>query len=512
MRNLLTICWIMAAIGAAGCAVGPDYHTPKVPVSRAFDPGHGYAATQPATRPAQPEQWWTSLADQELNSLVDRATKANLDLGIAIARLGEARSQRYVVAADWWPGVALSGAAGKSSGTNATRGRVDAPLNAASNTRNLRTITMLGGFDATWEIDLFGRVTRAVQAADADSQAFAEARNQVLVTLVADVVRAYTHLRSTQRRLEIARQYVDLEQHTLDLVRRKLSMGLTTEVDLALAEREIESARAMIPPLVAETAVSQRQIAVLLGGDPQALYAELDRSTPLLAVPTVASLGEPSALLRRRPDIRQAERQLASATALIGAATADLFPRVSLSGGFGLQYEGSWFSPTDVRNIYSWGPSVRWPLLDFGRLEAVLQVQDWRTRQMLLHYRKTIELAVQEVDDSLGRFAAEQERLQRLQKATVASDRAARLTALRYQRGLTDFLNVLDAQRQLFSLEDQAAVSQEAVVVNWASLNKALGRGWETIAPGLEPPSKPPGISPPLELITTGVAGAHKSQ
>jgi outer membrane protein TolC len=283
---------------------------------------------------------------------------------------------------------------------------------------------------------------------------------------------------------------------------------------LALAQRELELARAAIPPLAAEIAVSERQIAVLLGGDPQALYAELDRSPQALSasIPPTVILGEPAHLLRSRPDIRQAERQLASATARIGVATADLFPRISLTGALGRQNEGNLFAFTDGRNIFSWGPSIYWPLLDFGRLEAALQVQDWQTRQALLNYRKTIEVAVQEVDDSLGRFAAEQEHLDRLQAAVVAGERAAKLTATRYARGLTDLLNVLDAQRQLFSLEDQVALSQENVVTNWAAINKSLGRGWETIAPSREPASKPPGISPPVELLTSGMGGLQPAK
>jgi NodT family efflux transporter outer membrane factor (OMF) lipoprotein len=503
MCNLKTICLLLAAAALAGCAVGPNYHTPNVPMPSDYDTGQKLSVTGSATTQLVPDEWWTSFSDSELNSLVSRATTANLDLGIAIARLGEARSQRYVVAANWWPGVNASGAYGKSTGNNATRGRVDSPLNAASDTSNkVVSISHLGGFDATWEIDLFGRVTRAVQAADADAQAFAEARNQVLVVLVADVVRNYSHLRATQHRLEIARADVDLQQRSQDLVRRRLAIGLSTQTDLALVERELESARATMAPLVAEIAVTERQLAVLLGGDPQSLYAELDRPQ-VLVMPATVSLGEPGNLLRRRPDIRQAERQLASATYLVGVATADLFPRFSVSGGFGRQSEGSWSSPFDARSIYSWGPSAQWPLLDFGRLEAALQVQDWRTQQVLLNYRKTIEVAVQEVDDAVGRFAAEQDHLQHLQAAVAASDRAAKLTAALYGRGLTDYLNVLDAQRELFILEDQAAISQEAVVTDWSAINKALGRGWETIAPGCEPTSKPPGISPPIQLVTS---------
>ena len=326
--------------------------------------------------------------------------------------------------------------------------------------------------------------------------------------MIADVVRAYVHLRGTQRRLESPGRTSPLEQRTLDLVRRRLALALTNELDVALAERQLETAKAAVPPLIAEIADSQRQIAVLLGGDPQALYEELGAAVPLPQPPTVVALEHPADLLRHRPDIRQAERQLAAETARIGVAVATLFPRVTLSGALGVQAEGRPAFGFDQRYIYSAGPGVSWPILDFGRLEAAKQVQDWRTQQALLSYRQTVQLAIQEVDDSLGQFASEQDRFQRLQAAVRASQRATDLATARYDDGLTDFLNVLDAERELYALEDQAAISQEAVLVDWAALNKALGRGWEIAMPGGETAPPPPVISPPIELVITAHADA----
>ena len=490
--------------GLAGCAVGPDYHTPGAEAPSAFDAGLGAGIPAPASQPAEQERWWTALADPELNSLVERSMQANYDLAIALTRLNEARSYRCVVAADQWPTVSVSGAAARSSGNNATRGRVDSPLNSASDTTHgVKEITQAGGFDASWELDFFGRVRRAVEGATADSQAAAEARNLVRLTVIADVVRAYVHLRGTQRRLEIALQTVNAEQRTLDLVRRRLELFLTNELDVALAERQVETARATIPPLTAEVAVSQRQIAALLGGDPQALYDELRRTAPLPPPPTTVALDHPSDLLRHRPDVRQAERQLAAETARIGVAVATLFPRVTLSGAVGVQAEGRPFFGWDQRWIYSGGPGVSWPILDFGRLEAAKQVQDWRTQRALLAYRQTVQLAVKDVDDSLGQFASEQDRFRRLQSAVHWSERATQLATARYDQGLADFLNVLDAQRQLCALQDQAAASQESALVDWAALNKALGRGWEMAMPGGEAEPPRPGVSAPIELVTS---------
>jgi NodT family efflux transporter outer membrane factor (OMF) lipoprotein len=495
--------------GLAGCAVGPDYHPPGAETPAGFDAGAVSSIPPPAAQPAEEQLWWTALADPELGSLVERAMRANFDLAIALTRLNEARSFRYVVAADLWPTVSVSGAAARSSGNDATRGRLDAPLNSATDTTHgVKEITQAAGFDASWELDFFGHVARAVEAANADSQAAAEARNQVRLTVIADVVRAYVHLRGTQRRLEIARQNVTLQQRTLDLVRRRLALFLTNELDVALAERQLETTRAAVPPLTAEVADTQRQIAVLLGGDPQALYGELGPAVPLPQPPTVVALEHPSDLLRHRPDVRQAERQLAAETARIGVAVAALFPRVTLSGAVGVQAEGRPGFGWDQRWIYSAGPGVSWPILDFGRLEAAKQVQDWRTQRALLTYQETVQFAVRDVDDSLGQFAAEQDRFQRLQAAVRASERATALATARYDEGLADFLNVLDAQRQLYALEEQAAASQETALVDWAALNKALGRGWEIAMPGGEAPPPSPGVSPPIELVTSRAGAA----
>jgi outer membrane protein TolC len=219
-------------------------------------------------------------------------------------------------------------------------------------------------------------------------------------------------------------------------------------------------------------------------------------------------LDQPADLLRHRPDVRQAERQLAAETARIGVAVATLFPRVTLSGALGVQAEGRPFFGWDQRYIYSGGPGVSWPILDFGRLEAARQVQDWRTQRALLTYRQTVQLAVKDVDDSLGQFASEQDRFQRLQSAVRWSERATQLATARYDQGLADFLNVLDAQRQLYALQDQAAASQESALVDWAALNKALGRGWEIAMPGSEPEPPRPGVSAPVELVTSRIGSS----
>jgi NodT family efflux transporter outer membrane factor (OMF) lipoprotein len=502
MRRSATFCLLAGLLaGFAGCAVGPNYQPPNAQAPAGFNAGA--PVKPPATKPEKLERWWTALSDPELDSLVVRAAEANFDLGIALARLNQARSQRYVVAADLWPGLGFSGAAGRASGTGLPKSRIAGPLDSAADTTNVREIRGAAGFDTSWELDFFGHVSRAVEAATADAQAAAEARNQVLLTVVADVVRAYTHLRATQRRLDIAQQDVAAEQRILDMVRSRLHLGLTSEYEVALAERELERAKSAVQPLVADIAIAQRQIAVLLGGDPQALYAELELAMALPMPPSAVALDEPTDLLRYRPDIRQAERQLAAETARLGVATATFYPLITLSGALGGQNQRLSNGTTNNLLIYSVGPGVRWPLLDWGRVEAAAKEQDWRTREALVNYRKVVEVAIQEVDDSLGLFASEQDRFQRLQAAVEASARAVKLVLGRYDSGLTDFFNVVDAQRELYALEDQAATSQESVVVDWALLNKALGRGWQAAMVPEAPKFTAPGVSPPVEIITT---------
>jgi NodT family efflux transporter outer membrane factor (OMF) lipoprotein len=504
--------FLLLATAFVGCTVGPNYRPPEVQLPAAFCSATDIVpTTQPATRPATAAsvvavhpvdltRWWEALGDDELNSLVRRAVAANPDLRIAAARLQEAREVEYGVTGGvvpglgYFPGADVAAAAGRGSGNNSTKGRITAPLNAAANTKNFTEITQIIGFDAGWELDLFGRFRRIIEAAQADVQAEAELRNEMIVSVVADVVRSYIAVRSYQYRLEVARQNVLTQRRTLDLVRLRVRGLVGNDLDLALAERQLSSTLSRIAPLEAQLGAAKRRVAVLVGEYPEALSAELERPLDLPATPPQVSAGMPVELLRRRPDIRRAERQVAAATARIGVATADLFPRINVTAGAGIQGQGLGRDPEKARYIYSIGPSFYWPLLDFGRLDSVIQAQDYRTQQALLIYQRAVVTAVQEVDDALNNYAAEQDRLSQLGQAVASSKRAERLATQRYDNGLTDFLNVLDAQRQLFDLQDQYAVAQESLVTQFVALYKALGGGWE----GYEAPPPPPPPKPAL--------------
>ena len=484
MRALGLMFAASAAAAIGGCAVGPNYKTPAAAVPDAFDVGPASPpttqATQPvANRPVDITRWWSALGDPELDSLIDRAVQANLDLRIALMRLQQARTEEYVVTGGTLPLVDFAAGAGRGTGSDSTRGRIPGPLHSAANTSGDKEITEVAGFDAQWEIDLFGRFSRQVEASRADTQASAEARNAVLVTVVSDVARAYVDERALTQRLAVARHNLDIQQKSFELATARFKQGFTNELDVALAQRELATVQATIAPLEAAIAQAQRRLAVLLGRAPQDLYAELQPAKPLPSAPEQIQPGLPIELLRRRPDIRQAERQLAAATARIGVATADLFPRVALTAAGGFQGQGLGRLPDMTKGIWSVGPSLYWPFLDFGTIDAIVQVQDLRTQELLYNYRRAVLLAVEEVDNAISNYRAQRDRLDRLNDAVAASENAVRLATQRYERGLTIFLDVLDAQRQLFDLQDQQAVAEQSVVVQYIALYKALGGGWE---------------------------------
>jgi NodT family efflux transporter outer membrane factor (OMF) lipoprotein len=457
----------------SGCAVGPDYHTPSTTMPSAFN------AVPPSTQPANITDWWKSFGDPELDSLIDRALAANFDLEIALTRLQEARTAEIVVEGGALPEIDASGALAGGTGTNSTKGRVEGPLNAGTNTTGLKEITQVVGFDAGWELDLWGRYRREMEAARDDTQAAAEARNAVLITVISDVARAYMDARSLQMRLKIAQDNIRIEQATVEVVQQRFDRGLTNELDLALARRQLATLQSEITPLKEEITVAQRRLAVLLGEYPEDLRVELDQPASLPDLPRRIETGLPPDLLRRRPDIREAERQLAANTALIGARTADLFPQVAITAGAGLQGQGLGRTPAGNSFIWSAGPTAYWPLLDFGALDALIDIQDLRTHEALVNYKKIIVSAVEEVENALSAYSAEQDRLQDLNDALVASQRAVTLANERYDRGLTDFLNVTDAERQLYEIQDQYAIAQENVVVQFIAIYKSLGGGWE---------------------------------
>jgi NodT family efflux transporter outer membrane factor (OMF) lipoprotein len=481
----------MAALAAllSACAVGPNYHAPKLTVPEAFDtaPALAPAPTKNASSGAAEKDsgavidalaWWRSFGDPELDSLVERAIRSNPDIEIALDRLQEARTQEAVVMGRALPQAGASAAQGFGTGSDLTRGRVASPLTAATDSSGLRKIKEAGGFDAGWEIDLFGRYRREIEASRYAAQAAAEARNAVLVAVIADVAHAYLDMRGLQMEFAAARQGVDTAQQTLNFVKARYEGGFTNALDLTLAQRELATLRARLAPLAAQVKAAQYTIAILVGRYPEALVQEFEPPRAIPPIPPQVQAGLPLDLLRRRSDVREAERQLAAATARIGVATANLFPHLALTGAAGEQDPGLAASPGG-RTIWSAGIFALWNFLDFGTLDALVDIADLRTREQLVVYRATVINAVREVDTAVSAYTAQLDRLNNLGDALAASQQAEGYASERYKRGLTDFLNVLDAQRQEYDLEDQYAAAQSVTADAFVNLCKALGGGWE---------------------------------
>ncbi len=525
-RRLLLGC-CLACCAVAGCTVGPDYKTPDTAVPGFFTdaaaaiksalsgpqtPTMARARSQKRnTAPVDVDAWWRSLGDPELDSLVDRAVKGNLDLAVALDRLQAARTEEVAIFGDELPVASVQAAAAKGSGSDVTKGRVSSVLTSGTNTAGFRQINAIGGFEAEWELDIFGQYRRALEAARYDTQAALAARNAVLVAVVGDVVRAYVDLRGLQTRLAILRQDVDIDTRTLDVVQERYNRGLTNELDLTLAQRELNSLKATVAPLAGQVEAAQYVIAVFIGQMPGTLSSELDKPALIPALPQAIQPGLPLDLLRRRPDIKEAERELAASTARIGVATANLFPHLALFGSEGAQLQRFGVNPADGLHIWSVGPSFYWPLLDFGTLDAEVDIADLRTRARLESYRQTVLHAVSEVDSDIADYTAQQQRLANLSDAVTAAENAVTLAQQRYDRGLTDFLNVLDAERQEYALEDQFVSAQQAAADDFVALYKALGGGWQKYQT-LPPIRRPmPAIIAAFERLTPTEPGATAS-
>jgi NodT family efflux transporter outer membrane factor (OMF) lipoprotein len=357
---------------------------------------------------------------------------------------------------------------------------VTRPSGAGAQSR--RRDNLRAGLDAAWELDVFGGIRRDVEAADAQVQFAVEDWRNVLVTLVSEVALNYVDLRQFQRQMDIADRNLQAQLRTTDVVRRNAAVGRVSRLDLAQAEAQVASTRSVIPSLRTAERQALYNLGTLLGREPGALVEELSHGAPLPVVPAEVPVGLPSDLLLRRPDIRRAEAAAHAATARIGVATADLFPRFTLTAGLGLQ--GDRFSAMGDRRNYFWsyGPSVSWPLFDANRIRSNIRVQEASQEEALLAYRGTILLALQEVENALVAFDNEQDRRQFLERAVEENRRAVELSTELYQRGQVEFLDLLNAQRSLLASEDALVQSDSTVVTNLIALYKALGGGWETPA------------------------------
>ena len=468
------ISWFLAIFGVlilAGCVtVVPDYRPPDTSVSAAWRTRLNMGLDAGETDPQSMEAWWSVFNDPAISSLIHRAVAGNFDLKKARARIREARAKRGVSKSGLFPTLETSGSAAWSRKSDNT---------GTDNTTELYS----AGFDAAWELDLFGGVRRSVEAAEADLQAGKEDLRDVLVSLLAEVTLNYIEIRTYQIRLGLAEGNLESQKETHQLTLWRNQAGLSDDLAVQQALYNLESTRSQIPALRTGLEEAMNRLAVLLGEQPGKVHTELEKREPIPVTPLKVAVGVPADVLRHRPDIRRAERQLAAQTARIGVATADLYPKFKLSGSIGLEVLSLTNLFSAGSQIYSFGPSITWPIFKAGAIRQNIEVQSALQEQYLIAYEAAVLSALEEVENALVAYAEEQQRRQSLIEATQAAQKAVELAQYKYQTGLTDFSQLLDAQRSLLNFQDQLAQSEGTVSSNLVRLYKALGGGWTSLAP-----------------------------
>src|SRR5215467_5000634 len=457
---------ILLLVGTHGCAVGPDHRAPALTLPGAWGQRDqlGVTSTTPDLT-----AWWRRFGDPVLDTLIDRAVAKNVDLRIALANVQEARALRGVAGADQFPAINASGAYSRVKDSESTR-----TLPPGFDPEHH---LFLVGLDASWELDIWGRVRRSVEAADATLEATEDNRRDALVIVLAEVARNFVELRSAQQRILIAQDNIQTQQEVVDLTRARFDAGLATDVDVSQARALLATAQAQVPALRAARDQAIHRLAVLVGDAPANLLDELRRIDRIPAALPSVPIGLPSELVRRRPDVRRVERELAAATARVGVATADLFPRFSLTGTLGVAAIDAGKLFTGASRFSSIGPEMVWPIFAGGRIRANIRVQNARQEAALARYEQTVLGALEETENALVAYGEEHARQQRLGEAVDASQVALTLSRELYVRGLVDFLTVLDNQRSLYTAQDQRVQSEQTLIVSLIAIYKALGGG-----------------------------------
>ncbi|MCO6439341.1 MAG: efflux transporter outer membrane subunit [Phycisphaerae bacterium] len=515
---------LASALLLPGCAVGPDYRSPRTDVPVRW---HQSASNGLAPGDASVELWWQVFDDDLLSDLIYRAAENNLDLRLAILRIREARALRGIAAGELLPALSGQGSYERSKASaNSLGGALSRPgatslgarfrdsvargvagnalgqgltsaLPGAAGVSNTLASSLIGlipqrrelpetdeqdlfatGFDASWEIDVFGGIRRNVESADAALHATVEDYRGVLVSLLAEVASTFIDVRRLQARIEATAQNIDLQRQTLSLTQSRFRLGLTSELDVRQAETNLATTEAELPLLQTALALAIYRMGVLIGQEPSAVWDELSAERAIPKPPSEVLVGVPVDILRRRPDIRAAERRLASQFAQIGVATADLYPRFTLSGTFA--FEATDFNHAiDTRSIaYGFGPTVRWNIFDGLRNLHRIAAEEAAAQQAYVAYEQTVLLALEEVEGALVGYKREQDRYAALDRAVGAARRSTQVAERQYRDGLTDFQRVLDAQRSLVVLEDALAQSRGQIAVDLVAIYKALGGGW----------------------------------
>ena len=490
---------ILACVVMAGCTVGPDFQRPTTSTPpQVFDRTQAAQASSKAVETGFNSDWWTLFNDPTLNALEQQLADANLDVAAASARLRQSRAEQRVAGAAEYPtldgnasynrergspngilgllGVSPTGSQPQSASGGTPLGVAPLPGPAGSPAYNLYQF----GFDTSWEIDIWGRTRRTVEAASAEADATYEDRNAVLLSARAELARDYIELRDTQSLLAIARQNLDIARNTTKLTQIRVHEGVTTDLDVDNAAAQAASIESLIPTLESQAETTINAIGILLAEEPGALAKTLSEPRDVPELPGQVPIGFPSELVQRRPDIRKAEAQLHAATASIGMAKADFYPRISLNGSAGYQ-------SLQLSNLAHWasgqfvvGPTITLPIFEGGRLTGTLHLREAQQQEAAIVYKHIVLDAWREVDDALVVYDAEQRRRDRLTQVVTLNQRALVIAQQRYKAGAIDYLDVLNVQRQLLEGQSNLEQSRATAATNLITLCKALGGGWES--------------------------------
>ncbi|SDZ63518.1 efflux transporter outer membrane subunit [Pseudomonas sp. NFIX28] len=476
MSRLRQPVFALSLLSLAACTVGPDFQRPEGPRVEAWASPQQAAPSQVVNSPLD-ERWWEVFNDPQLSALSRRVLTDNLDLQLATSRLQQSRAARQVVTAERYPTSSASG--GYARKRNSGEGLNDPSGHAGQSAFNLWD----AGFSASWELDFWGRVRRETEAADATLEVAENDRRGVLLAVLAETAQDYIQLRGVQSTRAVTEQNLDVARHSLKLSQLRLADGVATDLDVAEAAAQVATIESQLPALRQRQAQLINALSLLMGEPPQALHAELAADAPVPQTPRQVAIGLPSQLAERRPDIRQAEARLHAATASIGVAKGDFYPRITLSGNFGSQAMqlsdfGSWGS-----RQFGIGPQFSLPLFDGGRLRGMLHLREAQQQEAAVAYQQTVLRAWHEIDDQLTRYNSSQLRRDSLAEAVRQNQIALRTAQQQYVEGVVDFVNVLTVQGALLTTQEQLVESSTGVSLAMVGLYKALGGGWESVYP-----------------------------
>lgn len=469
VRCLLPSLWCLVTILACA-AVGPDYQRPDIDLPAGWTRQLG-GVSESDLSPNALGAWWRTIDDPILTELIDLAVASNLELRSAESRLRQARAERSRARGALFPTLS-------ASVNDRDQGRF------ASSSSDGASELYSAGFDSAWELDVFGGLRRGEEAAAADEKAVAEDRRDVLVSVLAEVALNYTELRTFQAQLAITKRNLAKQEEALAIVQAQVSEGSATALDLESAKANAAGTRAEIPPLNESLVQAANRLSVLVGKPPGTLDSRLGPVRDLPAPAAEVAVGVPAQTLRRRPDVRAAERRLAAETARQGVAVAELYPKFVLNGSIGIEST----SMSGLSAVYDIGPRIDWPIFSAGRIRRQIDIQDEVQEQALIEYESTVLAALEEVENAITAYAEEQVRLRELDRAAAASRQASSLATARYEAGLSPFLELLDAQRTALAAEGKVVTSRGKLVSNLVRLYKSLGGGWESLAGPREAP------------------------